>query len=68
MRVAVITFPVVEADDGDVAGHGEARLAQRVGGAAGDLVVAAEERVGGTLRREQRWTASRPHASDQLPV
>ena len=32
-------------------GHGDAELAQRVDGAARDLVVAAEERVGRAARR-----------------
>ena len=61
-------LPVVEADDGDVAGDGEAALAEGVGGAAGDLVVAAEEGVGrvAPLSR-RRATASRPQASDQGP-
>ncbi len=37
--------PVVEADQGDLAGHVAAGLAQAFGDAAGDLVVAAEDGV-----------------------
>ncbi len=39
-------FPVVEADDRNAVGHDDAALAERVGGAASDLVVAAEQRLG----------------------
>ncbi len=40
-------FPVVKADNGDATGDIDAALAQRIGGAAGDLVVAAKEPIGG---------------------
>ena len=45
------------------------RSRKRVGGAAGDLVVAAEQGVGRrSLRAAKSWaTASRPQASDQTP-
>src|SRR5690606_8091110 len=39
-------LPIVETNDGDVVGYGEPTIAQRLGRAAGDLVVAAKERVG----------------------
>ena len=49
-------------------GTREAALAERVGGAAGDLVVAAEEGVGRRVpASRRRATASRPQASDQGP-
>ena len=48
--------------------YGDAALAQRIGDAAGDLVVAAEDaRRGGAAASKSRATASRPQASDQTP-
>src|SRR5205823_2887942 len=38
-------LPVVEADDRDGIGHGDTALAQRVGNTAGNLVIAAEDRI-----------------------
>ena len=61
-------LPVVEADDGDLAGNVNARLVQRVQHATGDLVGAGEDRV---ERRAFCWSsirvAPRPHASVHEP-
>ena len=67
---SVMTFQLSKPTMATCAGHVDAALAQRLGGAAGDLVVAAEHRVGRRplaveqLRRPRRGPSLRPGAAE----